>query len=494
MIGGLVKKVMGGCASKPNRKSNNVHKREKKHFRKRRGNASTSPAAMPMKRPSHVGGRVGDFPLPDCVPLDFEKGAPATCRKSDVSNKKFHHSHSTKQSKGKSHDDAWFDSVSIVESESDDDFFSVHGERFPFVSNALGSVPNAQLLQHENASYIVDSGCRYDGFNESCFKVSNDKNADVNHYPSRPQHVQRKQQQAVSMLSVDKKSLDESASERLYRPRAGFQILNTTEEKPCPGSWSVVSPSVFSLRGGNFFRDKQKCPASDFSPYVPIGVDLFACPRKINHIARHLELPPFKEHENVPSLLIVNIQLPTYPASMFPGDADGEGMSLVLYFKLSENFDTDTSPHFQESIKRLVDDDMEKVKGFTKESLVPFSERLKILAGVVNPEDLELNSAEKKLIHSYNGKPVLSRPQHSFFKGPNYFEIDLDIHRFSYIPRKALDSLRDRTKNIVLNLGLTIQAQKQEELPEQVLCCLRLNKIDFVNHGQIPSIVAVDDN
>ncbi|RDX63759.1 hypothetical protein CR513_57775, partial [Mucuna pruriens] len=551
MLEGLVKKftsAMGGCTSMPNRKSD-VHKREKRKSRKRKGNIPTSLNEMPLKRISNA-------------------------RKSEVSNMKFHlaqlqyRSHSQIDandgsfgigfvgfnivdmdtfdkhderlySAGKIHEDAWFDSVSIMESESDDDFISVHGgdafiscsylmtilqvllccvhaislflplwptDCFPFVGNALGSVQNTQFL-HDKASCFVDSGCKYEGFYESYIKGGNYKSGevnfnDMNHSPSSPLASPRKQQQTVFMLSVKRKSIDGNgknescAPERfLYRPRAGLQILSTTQEKPCPGSWSAVSPSVFNLRGENFFRhvsklDKQKCPAPDYSPYIPIGVDLFACPRKVNHIARHLDLPFVKEHEKVPSLLIVNIQLPTYPASMFLGDADGEGLSLVLYFKLSENFDQDTSPHFQESIKRLVDDEMEKVKGFTKESLVPFSERLKILAGVVNPEDLQLNSAEKKLIHGYNGKPVLSRPQHNFFKGPNYFEIDLDIHRFSYISRKALDSLRDRTKHVYYDLAtLEHKAQKPEELPEQVLCCLRLNKIDFVNHGQIPTIV-----
>ncbi|PIN01895.1 hypothetical protein CDL12_25594 [Handroanthus impetiginosus] len=544
---------MGACVSAPAIASKPL--KTVKVRRKRRGRSKkhllTSVTDGNRKRNSDAGARVADFAVSEFI------HTTTTCRRSEVSNSTFHLTqlqwhHSQIDSNGVCQEEAWFDTFSILDSDSDDDFSSVPGDFFPNISNG-------QVLQYEASSLLADSKCNFKEYHEKYLKIDDGKtelflgkdgvkesatkkkksldralvsfnglkdgrndhdekapesllksmlprlvpsvsfNDKINTALSAGPQSQRKKS-AVIRLSFKRKSVDGeetnetcSSTKYLYRPRAGLMIPCCTDEKPISGTWSEIEPSTFKLRGDNYFKDKKKCPAPNVAPYTPIGVDLFASQRKINHIAQHLDLPSLKADGKVPQLLIVNIQLPTYPAPMFLGDSDGEGLSLVLYFKLSESFEKDISPQFQDSIKRLVEDDMEKIKGFAKDSTVPFRERLKIMVGVVNPEDLVSSSTERKLLNAYNEKPVLSRPQHEFYQGPNYFEIDLDIHRFSYIARKGLESFRERLANGILDLGLTIQAQKPEELPEKVLCCVRLNKIDFVNHGQIPTIVRLDD-
>lgn len=551
---------MGACVSTHAKK---VKSRTKHHHRcsKRNGRISNSVPVIKKKRNSDGGNRVRDYAASDYVHMDIENGATTTCRRSEVSNSTFHLTqlqwhHSQYDSNVICQEDTWFDSVSILESDSDDDFCSVPGDGFPSVGNAVGTISSGQVLQYERSACVMDNRCKYEEYHESYVTIDGGKsekfssqgyelsclgkadavsskrkklldhsygsfkgpkedrrdseekirgfsrlvspvsfNEKVLSPRSTGPQSQRKHS-AVFRLSFKRRSCDgEETTEHcqsrryLYHPRTGHTIPHCAGEKPTPGCWSEIPPSTFKLRSESYFKDKRKSPAPNHSPYTPIGVDLFVCPRKVHHIAQFLELPNLKTDGTVPPLLIVNIQMPTYPAAMFLGDSDGEGMSLVLYFKVSEDFDKEISSQFQDSIKKMVEDEMEKVKGFAKDSSVPFRERLKFMAGVVNPDDLHLNSAERKLVHAYNEKPVLSRPQHNFFRGPTYFEIDLDIHRFSYISRKGLEAFRERLKNGILDLGLTIQAQKPEELPEQVLCCLRLNKIDFMDQGQIPTLV-----
>nr|XP_010934393.1 uncharacterized protein LOC105054551 isoform X1 [Elaeis guineensis] len=440
-----------------------------------------------------------------------------------------------------SNEEAWYDSIAIIESDEDDfqsfqdDASSLNG----FESEARLSVSSLKDATHGgsavNASSISStdqhpkghkSGEQYTGNSEKNY-VSHDDVSSLSvdeeagreeggildncgilpnnclpclasaaptaekrrYLSSSPPNSTKK---TTLKLSFKRKLGEGHAAATLFsskaileRPLAGSQVPFCLAEKKILDSWSWIEPSTFRVRGEHHYRDKKKEFAPNYAAYYPIGVDVYLCQQKINHISRFVELPIFNTFGKLPAILVVNVQVPLYHATIFQSETDGEGMSFVLYFKLSENYSKELPSPFLDSIRRLIDDETERVKGFTMDTIVPFRERLKILGRVANLEDLPLSAAERKLMHAYNEKPVLSRPQHDFYSGENYFEIDLDMHRFSYISRKGFETFLDRLKLCILDVGLTIQGNKAEELPEHILCCVRLNGLDYNNYHQL---------
>lgn len=392
----------------------------------------------------------------------------------------------------------WFDTATAIESDGDEDFYSTQDDILSQSGSVSASV-TPRFSDHVTGSSFstsdslakpsevpTDNGSQFFGIQNNCLPcltctTSTDiKSKSSCSSPSAKKRVSSrlsfKWREGQSNLSIL------SPKGILQRPIAGSQVPYCPVEKIMSDCWSSLDPGSFKVRGHNYLRDKKKECASKQAAFYPIGVDVFLSPRKIDHIARLLELPKVESSGKIPPLLVVNLQIPLYPAALFQHEYDGEGMSFVFYFKLSENYE-ELPLHFQENIRKIIDDEVERVKGFPIDTIAPCRERLKILGRLTNLEDLQLSSAERKLMNAYNEKPVLSRPQHDFFLGENYFEIDLNMHRFSYISRKGFEAFQDRLKHCILDFGLTIQGSKAEELPECILCCLQLKEIDYTNYN-----------
>jgi len=100
-------------------------------------------------------------------------------------------------------------------------------------------------------------------------------------------------------------------------------------------------------------------------------------------------------------------------------------------------------------------------------------------------------------ISKFNGKPILINKSGSVVK---YFEGEggtlvegnggdgkrckainmlINVHVFAYIARKGLFSLLPSFKKMCLNLAFTIEGRNDEELPEVVLGCAKLDGMDL---------------
>ena len=274
------------------------------------------------------------------------------------------------------------------------------------------------------------------------------------------------------------------------KPDAGCSLskrsmsTSASDAKMC---YEEIDGTWLRIRSLNYMKSKVKEPSAP-AMYRMHAADVFTFASKQDHIASLVNLPPSKKQHQLypgssrylPNHFIVSIQLPSYSPSLFGRPTDGHGCSLCFFFTLPDDFNPDTFPNQKALglLRRFVENGKEA-------DGTPTRDRVKTIARIVNVDEWRtkgpLSLSEFKLLSAYNEKPVLTRPQQTYYEGPNdsYLEVDLDLHSYSYLARSALTSFMERLNKAVWEIAFVIQGNGIEELPEQVLACGRMFRVEF---------------
>lgn len=253
--------------------------------------------------------------------------------------------------------------------------------------------------------------------------------------------------------------------------------------------WSPAGGPDFTVRcGPDYARNGLKQP-SVAALYECVAVDFFRSPVKLADVAAKRPLPwdagerPGRRAESeleaketgVPPFFVVCCNIPDYgPPNPVWGKAkdDGDGYCLILYLRIL--------PAAVEALREGGRSGANLVRAFINaQDGSELRQRFKGIARVDNLPEVELNGLVKKLVSSYNATPFLIRTTSTFHRGDGYFEVDVDVHRFSYLALQGLNGLKARINEAVADLGFTIQAEDDEEMPEVILGCARLHRLQL---------------
>lgn len=251
--------------------------------------------------------------------------------------------------------------------------------------------------------------------------------------------------------------------------------------------WDEPELGIFNIRGKHYMKDRKKHPACDSPVYRILSVDYYRAEQRVNHIAQRLKLP---NTDSIPPdcpitpLLVVNWQIPLYPAKIFGGAQNGEGLSVVCIFSLKENFDAAS----EIESGRLLPQTYELLKSFCQDgqdlSGLPMRERLKMIPHVSNLDEWCSSGCfgltEQKLLRRFYRKPMMVKPQVEYYVGPEYIEVDINMHEYKLLTRKYFYAMRASLKHGIMDMSLVLEGRSEKELPEQILAAFRVQKVDFM--------------
>jgi hypothetical protein len=269
---------------------------------------------------------------------------------------------------------------------------------------------------------------------------------------------------------------------------------DSTSDTPTPSSsFGPCQADSYHLRvGPNYSWYKSKAPSPP-ALYDLAGVDLLKCGARIDQIGEKVDFPEAWQQQQtegnnknlpIPPILVINFQLPSdFSTSWFTETTDGDGWSMVFYFKVT----AETLAAAQS------DDDMAAASPALRLfanycKMAPEAQAQSAWSGAANPWVGRFKAAVRcdnieqfglpSFITAYNAKPVLIRNTGTLFRGKDnaFLEMDINVHRFASVPKKALEVMFNKFDDMILAVAFCIESRGDEEMPETVFGCGTINK------------------
>lgn len=226
-------------------------------------------------------------------------------------------------------------------------------------------------------------------------------------------------------------------------------------------AWSEPAAETFHVRGANYLNDRAKVPSEEAAFHL-IAVDMVQAEKAIytglcGHPQERIQQAMKRERETgikeLPSFVFaVNLCV--------PGD---KTYHQVSYFGV-DNFDEIEHPAtpFGRLMNRFIFGESDEF-------------RLKTFKLI--PRIVEGNFVVRKAVGS---KPtILGRKiKHYFIRGPNYFEIIVDIAS-DPVAQRIVKLVLGYTKTLVVDMMFLLEGMEEQYLPERAFGGVRLKNIDF---------------
>jgi len=265
--------------------------------------------------------------------------------------------------------------------------------------------------------------------------------------------------------------------------------------------WSQISASTFNVRDLGYLQHKRKVPSKE-ALFDLVGGECIISEGPLRQVAARMALPetfpdtPYAAAcigRAVPPLLVINMQIPVHPKAIFGARKPPPTVNAVWYLRVSERTASQLN-RLESGHEQEVDGAIRLLHRWCRDAATDDA-----LRGCLKAIGTARNFAEvgaPGLVQGYNSKPILlassgfhtgERPGIAqFYRKDHFLQIDIDVaSHFTYVSQRGICWALGVAEKLVADIAFVIEARHEDELPECVLGCNRLDKM--------PVLTAMDE-